>query len=129
MGKKLAIPKKLGACADKLYQMRAERLLMQKAVDEMRKNEKVLTEHLILNLSKEDAEGVKGKLAKVGITRSVVGHATDWQKFYAYVKKNNAFDLMQKRLNDKALKERWEDKKTVPGVEPFHVLKVSLTKV
>lgn len=129
MPKKVTIPKKLGTCVDKLYELRAERLRLQKGVDAVKEQEKVLTEHLILNLSKEKADGVKGKLAKAGVIRKVIGRTTDWKKFYAYVKKNNAFELMQRRLNDGALKERWENNKTVPGVEPFNIIKVSLTKV
>lgn len=129
MPRKITIPKKLGTCVDKLYAMRAERLALQTKVAAIKSDEHLLTEHLIKNLSKEKAEGIKGKVAKAGVNKSVVGHVTDWKKFHAYVKKNNAFELLQRRCNDKALKERWEDKKTVPGVEPFNIIKVSLTKV
>lgn len=124
-----SIPKTLGACIDKLYRMRADRLALQKKVDAAKEQEKVLTEHLIQHLSKEKADGVKGKLAKASINRTVVAHAVDWKKFYAHVLKTKSFELLQKRLNDKACKERWDDNKVVPGIEPFAVIKVSVTKV
>lgn len=122
------IPKTLAGCADKLYQMREERLVAQAKIDKLEEQEKVLKEHLILNLSKENAEGIVGKLAKVGITRKVVATVKDWDAVYKYISKTKRWELMQRRMNDKACKELWEDKKTIPGVEPFNVLGISLTK-
>lgn len=124
-----SIPKTLGACADKLYQLKEQRLKIEAQVTKMKEEEKTLKEHLILHLSKEKAEGVKGRLASASISRSVVATAKDWPAVYAYILKNKDFSLLQKRLHDGACRERWEDGKVIPGVEPFNVLKVSLTKV
>jgi hypothetical protein len=53
----------------------------------------------------------------------------DWVKFYAYVRRNAAFELLQRRLNESAIKERLDDKKPVPGVTIFNAKKVSCTKL
>ena len=123
------LPKTLGGCADKLYQLKEARLKIQAQVDKLAEQEKLLKDHIIKNLSKEHAEGVAGHVAKVSITRTTVATAKDWDAFYAFVKKTGDFSLMQKRLHDGACRERWDDKQKIPGVEPFQVLKVSLTKV
>ena len=53
----------------------------------------------------------------------------DWDKFYANLKKKGEFDLLNRALNKRAVKERWEDGKTVPGVGTFKVTTVSVTKL
>jgi len=126
---KIKLPKTLAACADELYKTREARLAAQKAVDALQAKESLLKEHLINNLPKSDASGVAGKLARVTVVTKPVPQVSDWDKFYAFVKKTGSFDLMQRRLADSAVKERWDNGKTVPGVEPFNVVSISMNKV
>lgn len=124
----LKLPKSLGACADLLYQTREKRLTMQKELDKVAKDEAAIREHIINNLPKSDT-GASGKLARVSVVTKQVPQVKDWDKFYAFVKKTGQFDLMQRRLSDGAIKERWENGKAVPGVEPFGAVSVSLNKL
>jgi hypothetical protein len=123
------MPKTLALCADELYKTREARLAAQKAVDALQEKESAIKEHLINNLPKSDASGVAGKLARVTIVTKVIAQVKDWDVFYKYVKKTGAFDLMQRRLTDTAVKERWDNGKEVPGVEPFNAVTVSINKV
>jgi hypothetical protein len=122
-------PKTLGACADKLFELRNKRLAEQKKVDEIAAEETALKNHIIENLPKSEASGVAGKLARVTVVTKQVPQVKDWDAFYKYVKKTSSFDLMQKRLTDAAIKERWEAGKEVPGVEHFNAVSVSINKV
>lgn len=128
---KLKIPKSMGACADLLFKLRQERLALDKVVEAMKANESVLTNHIIDNLPKGDA-GAVGKTHKVIVRTEQIPQAENWEEVYAYVRKTNAWDLLQRRLNPKAVMERLEDpknKKGVPGVKLFNAVKLSLTKV
>lgn len=126
---KFKFPKTMGACADRLYELRQKRLEEQKKVDLIEAEEKALKEHIIQNLPKSEASGVAGKLARVTIVTKVVPQVKDWDAFYKYVKKTGQFDLMQRRINDGAIKERWEAGKEIPGVEHFQAVTVSINKV
>lgn len=126
---KFKFPKALGACADKLFELRNKRLAEQKKVDEIAAEETALKNHIIENLPKSEASGVAGKLARVTVVTKQVPQVKDWDAFYKYVKKTGSFDLMQKRLTDAAIKERWEAGKEVPGVEHFNAVSVSINKV
>jgi hypothetical protein len=53
----------------------------------------------------------------------------DWPKLYAHIKKTGEFELMQRRLGETAVKERWDADKQVPGVGRFTAKKVSCTRV
>lgn len=122
-------PKALGACADKLYELREKRLAMQKAVDEVEAEEKALKEHLIQTLPKSEAGGVAGKLCRVTIVKKKVPQVKDWDKFYAHIKKTGQFDLLGRTVGAAAIKERWEAGKIVPGVENFEAISISINKV
>jgi hypothetical protein len=122
------LPKTLAQCADMLYEKRAERLAVQKEVDRIATEEGLLREHLINNLPKSQATGIEGKVARAKIETKDVPQVTNREELQRYIKKHNRFDLLQNRLSESAVLEMWADKKTVPGVGSFTVVKVSCTK-
>lgn len=126
---KFKLPKSLAKCADLLYETRAARLELQKQVDELKKNEAELKDHLINSLPKSDASGVSGKVANAKITKKTIPQVEDWEAVQKYIKRTNAFDLLQRRLSAPAVTERWDAGKTVPGVTKFIAVDVSCTKV
>lgn len=126
---KYKFPKAMGACADMLFELRAKRLEMQRAIDLVAAEESALKNHIINNLPKSEASGVAGKLARVTVVTKIVPQVKDWDALYKYVKKTGDFDLMQKRLTDTAIKERWDNGKEVPGVERFNVVSISMNKI
>lgn len=121
-------PKSMGACADRLYDLREQRLAAQRVADALEAQEKDLKEHIINNLPKSDT-GAAGKHHRVQVVTKDVPRVDDWEKFYGYVKRFGAFDLLQRRLNVKAYEERLEDGKKVAGVGSFKAVTVSLTKI
>jgi hypothetical protein len=126
---KFKFPKALGACADRLFTVRQQRLEIQKQVDLLQSEESAIKEHIINTLPKSEASGVAGKLARVTVVSKQVPQVKDWDAFYKHVKKSGDFDLLQRRLTDSAIKERWEAGKEVPGVEHFNAISVSINKV
>ena len=73
-------PKTLGACADRVYELRAKRLAAQKDVDAIEAEEKALKEHIINTLPKSETTGVAGKVARVTVVTKQVPpglHLTD----------------------------------------------------
>lgn len=91
--------------------------------------DKVLEEHFIATLAAGESSGVQGTLGRVQVTTSSVPTVENWPAFYAYIARTKAWDLMNKVPSVKGIRERWEDKKQVPGVKPFIVKKVSVTKI
>ena len=124
----MKMPTTLGACADLLYRMRAKRLAAESKVQVMKADEEALKAHLIGNLRADDAEGVLGKVAKVVVNSERVAKVESWDQFYQYIRTTGQFDLLQRRPADTALRERWAAEESVPGVVPFKVFKVSITK-
>jgi hypothetical protein len=73
----------------------------------------------------EGMDKATGKRATVSLSKVVVANVTDWDAFYAYVKKTGYFHLFQRRVSDPAWRELSE-KKPVPGTEPFEKLNLNL---
>lgn len=126
-------PKTIGACIDLAFEIRAERQEKSRAYDaeigEMKANEKLLEDHILNSFSKSDIDGAKGKIATAAIKRSTVGKITDWPTLCKYVKENDAWDLLYKRITNEAYNARLEVGEAVPGTEPFQKMDLSLTKI
>ncbi len=123
------LPRTMGACADALYATRAARLILEKQADELKAREALIKDHIIETLPKSDAEGVAGHVARVAITKREIPRVVDWDKLYAYVRKTKDFSLLQRRLADAAIAERWDAGKEVPGVDRFTLMGVSVKKL
>lgn len=139
--KKLKLPKSLGACVDLYHGMRAKRLLANKDVEAMKAQETEVSNHIIDNLSKKDEGGAVGALYRGTIVEETVYQVNDWDKFYAHLKKTGEFDLLNRALNQAAVKARVADQvrptgkrgekwtpKLPPGITTFNALKLSVTK-
>lgn len=128
----MAVPKTIGACADKLYKLREERYELSRKIKEIEAEESEIKDYIINNLNKHDANGVSGKLANVKVKTEDIPVVNDWEAFYKYVSRTKSFDMLQKRINTKAIRERIEDKKdfaSKAGIGSFTTVSVSITKL
>ena len=123
------VPKTLGACADRLYELKDEIGELNKQVAVLETEQSAIKTHLIEHLPKSEATGVAGNLARATIKVEPVPQAKDWDLIRAYIVKTKSWDLLQKRLSNGAVGLRWDEGKLIPGIEAFNVVKVSITKV
>ena len=114
---------------DKYYTLREARLARQKEADALQEAETELKEDLIRQISKSDASGVAGKIARVSVVTKREPAIKDFEVFMAYVSRRKAWDLLQRRVSAAAIKARWEDGKEIPGIEAFPVVGLSLSKL
>lgn len=118
----------LGSAIDALYTQRAARLAVEKTVKDMKTRELALRVHIKNKLDAISLEMGAGKLATTSIQRSTEPTVVDWPAVYAFIKENDAFDLLQKRLSPTAVKDRWDEDILVPGIDKFNTWDLSLTK-
>lgn len=126
---KYKFPKTLAACADRYADLKDSRLAAQKDVDKIEEEEKALKEHLIALLPKVDASGISGKHHRVTVKVKHIPTIEDPTLFYAGVAKKKAWDLLQRRLSESAVQERWDAGETIPGVGTITVYTLSLNKL
>lgn len=125
------IPANLGECADLLHDTRELRLAIERDAEDVKKREAALRDHIIDNLSKRNEGGAAGKryLAKITQKKKPIIGEGKWPDFFKFVQKTGRFDLLQKRLADKAVMDMVDAKETPPGVEIFNSTDVSITKL
>jgi len=125
------IPKRIGTVPDLLYKTKQTRLALQKVVDLLKVQEQTLKDYAINTIPKSKSTGVSGAIANIRIVPKTALRATDWEKVYKFIKANDAFEMLQKRLSDKACEERLDarGKRGLPGIEEYPYVDISLTKV
>lgn len=123
------LPKSIGLCADEYSSVRALRLAMEKIVEGVKARETEIQDYIISNLSAGSDTGASGLKYRAQIVKNDAVHITNWQEFTGYVLENDRFDLLQKRLSDKAALDLFADGVDVPGLEKMKVPKVSITKI
>lgn len=126
---KIKLPLTDAGKADLRYTLNKQRLALQKQVEQLQALETQLNDWFIENLPKSEASGIAGKVARIQLQRKVVPQVEDWEKVYGYIQKHGAFELLQRRINNAAVAERWDNKEQVPGVGNFTVITVSCTKL
>jgi hypothetical protein len=122
-------PDTIGEVADLLYETKAQLTRANKVVEALRSRILELDKHIIDTLPMSNLTGAMGGKAKVRVISKEKPVVRDWPAFYAYVKQNDAFELLQKRLGEAAYNERLEHGEQVPGVEMFQLKEVSCTKL
>lgn len=125
---KVRLPKTLGACADRLGELRDAKAQLARALEDLETERKAIEARLIKELPASDSDGIAGRAFRATVVTKRIPQIADWEKLTAYVKKTGAFELFQRRLSEEAVKERWEAKQNVPGVEGFTKKKISLTQ-
>lgn len=123
------MPISIGLCADEYSSVRALRLMMEKVVAQVQGRESEIREHIIANLSKSDDTGAAGKKYRAQIVMKDTAKLNDWNLLCAFIAKNDRFDLLQKRLGEKAVMDMLEQGEAVPGVEKMKIPTVSITKI
>lgn len=128
------LPKSLGLCVDKYHAARQARLEKEKEVKALKEVENSIYEHILREIPKGDT-GAVGKEYMAIRTEDDVYSIEDDQTFYAFVKRTSSFDLLNRAINQRAIRERLEDPKfakrykTVPGTKAFKKIGLSVRKV
>ncbi len=118
----------LGEAIDALYQARAARLLKAKEIKELQATETEAKTQVLRLLGESGLEKASGKLATAGIVTEDIPYIKDWDLVYDYIKANNRFDLLQKRIGVIAWRDLFKDGVLVPGTEAAVDTDLSLTK-
>lgn len=126
---KVLSPRALGELIDDYKATETKRLAEDKVAAATKAEEVEMKLAIIAALKKAEIKVAGGSAYSTAMTEEKVPTVKDWTKFYAFIKKNDAFELLERRPSKAAVKERWDDGKQVPGVEAFPADKLSFTKL
>ena len=90
-----------------------------------------IEQSIMARLAAEGMDKATGKKATASISNVTVANVEDWDKFHAFIKKNNFFHLLQRRVSDPGFRELLEQKGAAAmakvGVVPFVKQNLNLT--
>lgn len=127
--KKIKLPTNPGDLADRYHELRERRLAIDRLAAEAKALETSCYEALKVALNKAGLTSAGGKHHCATLVSKRVANVKDWEAFYGYIKKHNAFELLQRRPSMKAIEERWDAKKEIPGVAAEVITELSITKL
>lgn len=125
---KAPLPTDMGKLSVVYRKARELRLAMQKEVDLVAAYEKAAKDALINGIPKS-GEGIVADGYAIRVTTTTKPVIEDWQAVMAHVAATGDIDLIQKRLSDRAVADRWANGASVPGVGTFNHIDLSVTKV
>jgi hypothetical protein len=108
---------------------RTKRLALDKEAAGFKEIEEAYKEELIYRMVQTNV----GALASTShvVKMKTVDKPTpkNWTLLQNFITETGAWELVQHRLSEAAIRERWEAGETVPGVEKFLVYSVNLSKL
>jgi len=114
---------------DKLHTLRVARLAADKESRKLKKQEDDVNAFIIAEMREKAITEAHGELLVVELDVKEKGSVDNWDALWSYIRENNAFELLHKRLTDSAVKERWDAGEEVPGVEKVDVYKLILSTI
>ena len=124
-----SIPTTVGAMADEYSIVREKRLAIERTAREVKDRETELYNVIMSTLDESTDTGASGKLYRVQRIEKEQSTVADWPSLWSHIQSTGAFDLLQKRLNDKAARDQIEAGQVLPGVETRLVPTLSFRKV
>ena len=126
---------KTGKLIDDLLRLRSDRLRRDKVVDEIKEDEAQLAKVIEQRLNHAGVVSMRGKRGSFTLSEVVVPHVVNWDKFYQFMRDQNALDLLQKRVAVGAFREYIDEVDAdgmplrIPGVRADKIIKPTLTEV
>lgn len=119
-------PEEFADLADGYFALRQHRLRLQKEVDAVEEDEKKLKQQILDTFRDTQSTAIGGKLVEISVVEKVEPTVEDYDALYKHVQATGEFDLLYRRVNAAAVKERWQLHEKVPGVVGFPVQSLSM---
>lgn len=118
----------LGTMIDTLYATRQKRLDVTKEVEALKVEEAQMRKLILEMLDEQGMAKASGYMATCGIKKIIEPVTTDWEQIHEFIRIENRFDLIQKRLSAPAWRDLFNTGILVPGTDSVEVRDLSLTK-
>ena len=116
----------LKATALRYEETKADRLAADKLSRNLKSKEDELAFLMVTHCREHGGAGVDIGDVLIDYSTALKPVAEDWDAIHRYIREHDAIDLVHKRLTEGAVKLRWDDGVTIPGVGDKLVEKVKV---
>jgi hypothetical protein len=120
--------KEILAMAVEYDTLRTERLAIEKQAEAVKEKETELKRQIMDGLQAAGINSVGDNKKVYALVQKDEPVADDWKALYTHIQQTGEFELLYRRINPAAIKERWENGIKVPGIQKFPSLVLSITK-
>jgi len=117
-----------GSQINRLHKLREKARVLNAQLKEVNAEKAELELEVIEDLEREGVTQASTKTATVTVSEEEVAVIEDWDKFNAFVKRNNAFELYYRRVNNASFRELATTRRggSIPGASTRTIKKLSL---
>ena len=108
--------------------IRNQRLDADKEAAALKKQETELKDEIIAHMEESGSYNAGGHVGAVERHVKPKASIKNWPEVYEFIKEHDAFDILYRRVNEKAITDRQELGEVVPGIEWFPVSTLSVSK-
>jgi hypothetical protein len=113
-----------------LRKLKAKISVQEKKLKDFKSEKTELEKQIMESLDSQGLTKASDSKNTVSITESDVPNVEDWDAFYTFVRKNDAFFLLYRRVNSASYREMMKTRRNrkMPGVNTVTVRSLSFTK-
>jgi len=114
--------------------LRMEQEVIRKADEALKKlkaRHEITKAEAISALEEEGTDTARNANAVITRTETEIPQAEDWEVFYKFIRRNNAFELLHRRISSQAYRTFMDDrksKKLIPGTKIYTKVGLNIRK-
>lgn len=118
-------PQKLGVIIDEYRALYDERAELNAQSKELTRQMEELEAELIKRMDEAGLDSAKGKCASLRLEEKPMPNITDWDAVYNYIKENEAWYLLERRVTQRAYQELVQSGEEIPGIKTYTLRRVA----
>lgn len=113
---------------DDYYEVKTRISALTSEANDLKKTLAEIEGELIHSMEDSKLDQVRNANATFSIKTEVLPVAKDWDAIYGYIKENDAFHLLQRRVSSLPYREILSMGDEVPGIERYEATKLTMRK-
>ena len=123
-------PETVGGLIDELFLLREQRRKFAETDKNLRDQYAELEASLIAALDQQEATQARGRSATATMNEEELATVVDWHLVHEFIRSQNAFHLLQRRLNSAAWREAAAERgEPIPGTTVFKKRSIALRRI
>jgi len=110
----------------RLFEIRSAKAALEAERKKLGEEEDGLSAELLRQMDKQGSTRVSTSLGTAIRTVTTLPVVDSWDDFYSWIKENDAFHLLQRRVSSPAYREIVDGGEAIPGVRSYEDVKVNL---
>lgn len=123
-------PETVGGLIDELFLLREQRRKLAETDKNLRDQYSELEARLIAALDLQQTSMARGRSATATLNEEELATVTDWSQVHEFIRSQNAFYLLQRRINSAAWREAANERgEPIPGTMVFKKRSIALRRI